>query len=470
MQTTPNDPQIAISQQESIKNAIIFNKEENRFYSPMPWKSNPSLLKNNKDIAIKAHQNMKRKVHKNKDHPAMVKETFQSMVDNKFVINTSDLPPGNGINDGLRRHITDNPKSHFIVNTIVFKPSSTSTKTRITNDATRKTSKNSPSINSILMTGNPQFSITNMILSWRLKSHALSTDISKFFNRISVSPQDRKYLNILWTLTFEVDEPPEWFVLLVHQFGYASTSAVAKACIDIIRDKAINRGLLALARALQFIYVDDINTSVDTKQELDSLQSEITEVLNEHGFPLKGWALSNMAPDASLSENDYTMVGGWKWFSEQDIISLQTPPIFLGEKKRGIFDKNTTFLHPNPTHKDIANLYKDVTITLPHIVSRTAMLFDMSGMSTPLIVFGNYLSRQALLDTKGEQNKQISPQTRKLFITYLHLVSQFGQLTFPRNMKRADHTQKATLLAFADSSASCWIVVLYLLRQQDLLR
>ena len=250
----------------------------------------------------------------------------------------------------------------------------------------------------------------------------------------------------------------------MHQFGYASTSAVAKACIDIIRDKAINRGLLALARALQFIYVDDINTSVDTKQELDSLQSQITEVLNEHGFPLKGWALSNMAPDASLSENDYTMVGGWKWFSEQDIISLQTPPIFLGEKKRGIFDKNTTFLHPNPTHKDIANLYKDVTITLPHIVSRTAMLFDMSGMSTPLIVFGNYLSRQALLDTKGEQNKQISPQTRKLFITYLHLVSQFGQLTFPRNMKRADHTQKATLLAFADSSASCWIVVLYLLR------
>merc|ERR1712002_18427 len=102
------------------------------------------------------------------------------MVDNKFVINTSDLPPGNGVNDGLRRHITDNPNSHFTVNTIVFKPSSTSTKTRITNDATRKTSKNSPSINSILMTGNPQLSITNMILSWRLKSHALSTDISKY--------------------------------------------------------------------------------------------------------------------------------------------------------------------------------------------------------------------------------------------------------------------------------------------------
>ena len=276
MQTTPHDPQIAIAQQDSIKNAIVFNKEEKRFYSPMPWKLSPSLLRNNKDIAIKAHQNMKKKAHKNKDHPAMVRETFQSMIDNKFITKASDLPPGNGANDGLRRHITENPNSHFTVNTIVFKPSSTSTKTRITNDATRKTSKYSPSINSLLMTGNPQFSITNMILNWRLKTHALSTDISKFFNRISVHPKDRQYLNILWTETFEVDEPPEWFVLLVHTFGYASTSAIAKACIDIIREKALAGGFYALARALQFIYVDDINTSVDTKQELESLQFQNT--------------------------------------------------------------------------------------------------------------------------------------------------------------------------------------------------
>ena len=336
MQLSPQDPQIAISQQQSIKDGIIFNKEEKRFYSPMPWRSSPSLLQNNRDIAAKAHHNMKKKAHKNKDHPPMVKETFQSMLDNKFVIKTSDLPQGNGTNDGLRRDITENKRSHFTVNTIVFKPSSTSTKTRITNDATRKTSKHSPSINSLLMTGNPQFNITNMLLSWRLKSYALSTDISKFFNRISVTPSDRKFLNILWTETFEIEDIPQWYTLLVHTFGYASTSGVAKACIDIIRDKALAKGLNTLARALQFIYVDDINTSVDTEQELLLLKKEITEVLTEHGFPLKGYALSNTAPDVSLSENEFTMVAGWKWHSLQDNISLLTPQIFLGDKKKRI--------------------------------------------------------------------------------------------------------------------------------------
>ena len=76
MSKTPIDPQIAMSEQESIKNGLVFNKQEKRFYSRMPWKSSPSLLRNNKQIAITAHQNMKKKAHKHSDHPSMIKDTF----------------------------------------------------------------------------------------------------------------------------------------------------------------------------------------------------------------------------------------------------------------------------------------------------------------------------------------------------------------------------------------------------------
>ena len=92
------------------------------------------------------------------------------------------------------------------------------------------------------------------------------------------------------------------------------------------------------------------------------------------------------------------------------------------------------------------------------------MLFDMSGMATPLSVMGSFVSRRALIDTKGSKKSQVSDQTKKIFMTYLHLVSKFGSLTFPRNLKRADQNQKAALLSFADSSATAWIVVIYLLR------
>ena len=144
MKKCPSDPQIAISEQESIKNAMTFNEKEKCFYSRMPWKSSPSLLGNNKDVAIKSHQNLKRKAHKNELHPPMIKETFQSMLNNEFIVKTDLLPPGNGVNDGLRNHIQSNPNKHYTVNTVVYKPSSTSTKTRITWDGTRKTTKNSP--------------------------------------------------------------------------------------------------------------------------------------------------------------------------------------------------------------------------------------------------------------------------------------------------------------------------------------
>ena len=238
-----------------------------------------------------------------------------------------------------------------------------------------------------------------MLLNWKLKPYAFSTDISKFFNHIKVDPTDRPYLNILWTESLDPNEIPDCYTMLSHTFGYVSTSAIAMASVDIIHDKALAKNLYELARALAFIYVDDINSSVWTWDELQKLKAELTEILESHGFPLKGWALSNQPPDSTLSENEYTTVRGWLWYSKQDILKLAVPPIFLGDKKKGSFQKNTKFLHPNPTHQEILEFYKDTPITLPHIISRTAMLFDMSGMVTPLSVMGSFISRMALLDT-----------------------------------------------------------------------
>ena len=293
MKKNPSDPRIAISEQESIKNSMVFNEKEKCFYSRMPWKLSQSLLGNNTDIAIKAHQSMKKKAHKDKSHPPMIKETFQSMINNGFIVKTNLLPPGNGIVDGLRNHIQGNTNKHYTVNTVVYQPSSTSTKMRITWDGSRKTSKNSLPINSFLMSGNPQYNLTKRLLKWKLKPHALSTDISKFFfNRIKVDPVDRPYLNILWTESLDPNELPDSCKMLSHTFGYAYTNAIAVASIDIIHDKAIASNLLELARALAFIYVDDINTSVWTFNDHISPKSHKQEDhppeqgLQRHASPL----------------------------------------------------------------------------------------------------------------------------------------------------------------------------------------
>ena len=75
-----------------------------------------------------------------------------------------------------------------------------------------------------------------------------------------------------------------------------------------------------------------------------------------------------------------------------------------------------------------------------------------------------YVARLALEYTKGNQQKAVSDHIREMFLTYLYLVSEFGSLTFPRHIKRADCSEKSTLLAFADSSSTAWMVILYLLK------
>ena len=188
------------------------------------------------------------------------------------------------------------------------------------------------------------------------------------------------------------------------------------------------------------LYIDDINTSVDSETELHKLKRDITKIMTEHGFPLKGFAISNSKPDESLSENDFTMIAGWKWYSESDTMQLAIPPIFIGEKKKGLFSKNTKFLHDNPTRQEIVEFYKDQNITLPHIVSRTAMLFDMAGFSTPLAILGNYVARLALEYIKGNQQKAVSDHIREAFLTYLYLASEFATLPFKYclTLKRMD--------------------------------
>ena len=152
------------------------------------------------------------------------------------------------------------------------------------------------------------------------------------------------------------------------------------------------------------------------------------------------------------------------WHSKEDEIQLRIPDIYLGTKKKGPYSDKTRILHKNPTEDEITEFYKSETVNLDHVISRISALFDMTGQSAPICVLGHYVARLALQDTKGDKSTSVSQTTRKLFIKYLFLTSQFGNLKFLRNPGIADFTKDSVLLAFADSSSAAWMVVLLLLR------
>ena len=81
------------------------------------------------------------------------------MIDNGSVIKLSKLPLGNGNSDGLQDHIRSNPDPHQTVNTLVFKPDSTTTKCRITMEGSRQTTRNRITINKSLMSEYPDYRV-----------------------------------------------------------------------------------------------------------------------------------------------------------------------------------------------------------------------------------------------------------------------------------------------------------------------
>ena len=376
----------------------------------------------------------------------------------------SKLPLGNGRDDGLQDALRKNKSPHYTVNQLVFKPNSASTQCRITMDGSRVTTRNKITLNKCLTSGNPDYNLVRSLTLWRLKNYAASTYIGNFFNTICLHPQDRQYLNMICTEHFGIDEPPEWFVLLVHSFGYCSTSGIAKEAVQKIANTATIQELYEVARTLKLSYVDDLNPSVDTKEQLMKLQSDTDKLMNQHNMPLKGWALTGSPPDHSLSPKNFTMVGGWRWYSQSDRIQLRVPEIYLSKRKKGEEIDRTKLLHPNPSEEEIIQFYQSKTVNLEHIISRISSLFDLTGQAVPIAVLGHYVARLALLDSSGDKSAQVSSPTRKLFIKFLHLTSQFGQLSFLRNPGIADHEKDSILLAFADSSHTAWIVILYLLR------
>ena len=116
----------------------------------------------------------------------------------------------------------------------------------------------------------------------------------------------------------------KWYSLLAHIFGYQSTTVVSKGIMKLMAKEAELVGLYGVAKALREAYVDDINTSVPTKDELIKLQDDIKDFMQARGFPLKWFALSGRSPDTELSDETTTLVGGWKWFSEEDTIQFHT--------------------------------------------------------------------------------------------------------------------------------------------------
>ena len=140
---------------------------------------------------------------------------------------------------------------------------------------------------------------------------------------------------------------------------------------------------------------------MDSNQEIHKLKENLHDLLSSRGLPLKGFAITGSFPDKSLSPENHLLIGGWIWYPNTDITRLNVPLIFQGKKIKGRYKEGTTFLKSPESKADIEAFYTDFKINLAHILSRSTALYDQTGSAAPLMGYGRWLTRLALVESKG---------------------------------------------------------------------
>ena len=96
-----------------------------------------------------------------------------------------------------------------------------------------------------------------------------------------------------------------------------------------------------------------------------------------------------------------------------DQMKVMTPKIFIGNKKKGRFTKETRIFEDEVTIGNLTNFFAKETITHAVIFSKTAALYDPMGFTAPVKVFGSYICRKAFIETHGDPLKEVSSEPRQ---------------------------------------------------------
>ena len=254
-------------------------KVGNQWMIPYPWKRDPKDLPDNKSQAMKGLESKERRLLKNPLQAAAYNEKMTEMEDMSFSRKLSEQE----INDYKG-------PVHYISHHAVLRPESTSTPVRIVfnSSATYQGHK----LNDYWQKGPDLLNgLFGVILRFRENKVALTADISKMYHRVLIPLEDQHVHRFLWR-NFEIDRPPDTYVMKVLTFGDKPAPAMAQVALR----KTAEDGECENPRAAQAIkdnsYMDDTLDSVTTNEEAMGLTKAIDDVLEKEGFQVKGW-LSN---------------------------------------------------------------------------------------------------------------------------------------------------------------------------------
>ena len=400
------------------------------FQLPLLWRHKNVFLPDNRAMAEKRLESLKRRLSKDESLHKKYAGVMQNYIEKGYAEKVRDDGKKNACTWFLPHHPVMNPK----------KPD----KLRVVFECAAKFM--GVSLNDKLLQGPDLLSrLSGVLTRFRLKPIALVADIEAMFHQVKVSPEDRSALQFLWWPDGDVDKRPEVYRMTVHLFGATSSPSCASFCLKqtaaLFAENCSSQTIEAIQRAF---YVDDCLMSVETSEEAADLANELRNALSSYGFRLR------------------------KWLSNCERALLKVPEEDRCEKYKELSLERTTSQGVLGVHWDIVVDEFRIKVDMPRkpctrrgILSASHSLFDPLGFVAPALVEIKLLLREMNGDDWDAALPEKKEERWRAWISALYYLEE---LKIPRCLKLSDMNGELTyeLHHFSDASGEAYGAVSYL--------
>ncbi|CAI6371615.1 unnamed protein product [Macrosiphum euphorbiae] len=330
---------------------------------------------------------------------------------------------------------------YFIPHHAVYRPTDTNPKIRVVFDASA-TSYSGFSLNDCLLPGPKlQRDVVDVLLLYRVHRFAFTTDISKMYRQVSVSPSHRRYQHILWRSSPE--QMLQAYELNTVTYGVNCAPYLAIKVLRSIAEQDCNDLPFIKEALLYQTYVDDICAGGDTLDEALSLQDGLIQVLHGAGMELKKWASNVPVLLDKIPSEDRTC-----------------EPLSLDDSA----GTGTKVLGLQWSHQDDAFMYtfqpERHVSTKRGMLSLIARMFDPLGLLSPVTFFAKTLM-QRVWKAGLSWDEQLPLDMAEVWRSFVVDLSNLQCVRIPRFLGTRRDMQ-CVICGFCDASSTGYAAVVYL--------
>ena len=395
--------------------------KNNQWTIPYPWKKDPKLLPDNKNVAIKRLESTERRLKQNQEHASAYCKQMDEMQELEFArkLTKEEIQSYEG-------------PVHYIPHHAVVRPGNKSTPVRIVFNAS--SNYQGHVLNDYWMKGPDLLNnLFGVILRFREKEVALVGDISKMYHRILIPEEDQHVHRYVWR-NLETDREPDVYVKTVLTFGDKPAPAMAQIALRKTAEESRSSTPEATEVLLNDVYMDDILHSTDTDEDAQKLAKDLDDALAKGGFSVKGW-MSNRPLDKDQDGREekgifyaqQEKVLGINWDSKTDQLSLKIKPDLLKASST------------------------ELKLTKRMVLSTVAQIYDPLGFASAFTINAKILMQELWKSGVG-WDEELPQTSRKEWLTYLNEMKVLEHISFPRCLLTKGTVNQPQLCIFSDAS------------------